>query len=667
MDPDLYQGHSIFRNQPSYKVFNRSFEDKNDSFYAFINEVDPEVLREEHEGVSKTFTSYKTNFALKDPRTKEIPGKVAYDHTNERLGYDFHNPQKQYSALKQNEQGACVRVLLSLQGGEPSSEKDIEDWNATEGKRCNERQQVQKHFHDYELSKKEVIYLPMKRLVAVYRKWYDKKVDAIIKNYPNETYITFSGLPHLSQCKSLNAETASIEEIELERIKGRVRLWPEVDVKREAFRTLNVRLDRYSDGSTERLGNLLREDGKKAELEARNIFVLPLESLLMLLTCGSYVDLASEMFLSIKESSYSAYKCVEFQHPLPARNCGWHTNNMVLGQAFHAYSSQPGEAEWLDYKSNEIRNKVPYPLVGETPSLNLKMSYEPHLIAEDSSGIVDSNSNCALVSWILKSQDHNFQMFSTLSIPAVRDSYGKKLLGCHLIKLENKPDCGCEIMTKYELLKAWLQIKLLQAESGHCTRISLRDFDPVLEEKLTLASLEQQLHDYYNTSMPQLLSNLFEFLKIFHTVPVGDYLLRYSPKYKDKFLLCTTTKQASTQSFQLHQVLKDAVPSDQNFLSQSSYLPISATLCGRMHEELQLVPCSFPAKPKGKLAKRKANAIGPVSIPIPKAPIRKPRQKPPQKPSGLRCRNKTQQKARAKARKKDVKEQEAKLEKFMDL
>lgn len=661
----MYQGHSIFRNQPSYKVFNRSFENKDDSFYTFINEVDPEVLREEVEGVSKTFTSFTTNLALKDPRTNEIPGRVVYDHTNERLGYDFHNPQKHYSALKQNEQAACVRVLLSLQGGDPSSEKDIEHWNATEGKRCNERQQVQKHFHDYELSKKELIYLPMKRLVAVYRKWYVKKVDAILKNHLNETYITFSGLPQLSQCKSLNAETAEIQEIELERIKGRVRLWPEVEVRSEAFRTLNVRLDRYSDRPTEDLRNLLREDEKNTELEARNIFLLPLESLLMLLTCGSYVDLATEMFLNIKESSYSAYKCVEFQQPLPSRNCGWHTNNMVLGQAFDAYSSQPGEAEWLDYKSNEIRNKVPYPLIRETPSLNLNMSYELPLIDEDSSGIVESNSNSALVSWILKSQDHNFQIFSSLSIPAVRDAVGKKLLGCHFIKVENKPDCGCEIMTKYELLKAWLQIKLLRAESGHCTRVSLLDFDPVLEEKLTLASLEQQLHDYYNTSMPQLLSNLFEFLKIFHTVPVGEYLLRYSPKYKDKFLLCTTTNQASTQSFQLHQVLRDVVPSDQNFLAQSSYLPISATLCGRLHEELQLVPCSFPAKSKGKLAKRKANEF--VPLPVPKEPTRKPRKKAPKKPSGLRSRNKTQQKARARARKRDAKEQEAKLEKFMDL
>ncbi|XP_017103910.2 little elongation complex subunit 2 [Drosophila bipectinata] len=647
MDTDLYQGHSIFRDQPSFKFYNKSFEDKNDSFFVFLNEVDPVVLREELEGPSRIFTSFATNLALKDPRTKEIPQKVVYDHTSTKLGYEFYNPQQRYSDLTPDQQAACVRALLSLQRGEPTTDDDFEKWNATEGKRCTERQQVQKHFHDYELSKREVIYVPMKRLVTAYRKWYDKKVDAILKNYPDKSYTTFSGLPQLSQCKSLNGETASIEEIELERVKGRVRLWPEVKIKEEVFRTLNVRLDRYSGTKTEDFRNLLKEDEKKTELQARNIFVLPLETLLMLLTGSSYVDLPTEMFFDIKESSYSGHKCVEFQNPFPARNCGWHTNNLVLNQAFEAYSSQPGEAKWLDYKSKGIRNDVPYPLISETSSLNLNMSYDPPLIDEDSSGIPDRHSNAALVSWILKCQDQNFQMFSTLSIPAVRDGDGKKFLGCHFIKLENKPDCGCEFMTKYELLKAWLQIKLLQAEVGHCTRVSLQDFSPVLEENLTLEYVEQQLSDYYNTSMPQLLSNLFEFLKIFHTVPVGEYMLRYSPKYKDRLLLCTSTKEATPQSFQLHQVLREIVPSDQNFLAQSSYLPISARLCGRMHKELQLVPCSFPSKPKGKFVKRKD-----LPIVLKKDPPRIIPKKSPKK----RHQNKTKQKARAKARKKEAME-----------
>ncbi|KAH8381808.1 hypothetical protein KR009_000315, partial [Drosophila setifemur] len=664
MDPDLYHGNAIFRNQPSYKAFNKSFENANDSLYTFLNEVDPEVLRQEEKETSEIFTSFSINSALKDPRTNEVPAITTCDHTYQRLGYTF--PLEQYSALNLNEHAACLRVLLSWQRSEPVAEEDFVVWHATEKKRSNECQVVQKHFHDQEQAKREVTYAPMKRLVKAYRKWFDLRMNRILKDYPNEAYVTFSGLPQLSQCKSLNSQTASIEQVELERIEGQVRVWPEVELKKESLRTLNVRLDRYSSTETKDLANLLRNKEKNLKLEGGNIIILPLDSLMMLLTTGLYIDLCTEMFLKIKESSSSGHKCLEFQSPFPARNCGWHTNSFVLKQAFEAYISQPGQAEWLEFEANGSIKEVPKKPWSDNSSVELQMNYEPHRIEPESSGISDSNSNSALVTWTLKSQNQDMQIYTTLSIPAVRDSIGKQPLGCHFIKLENKPDCGCEIMSKYELLKAWLQMKLLQAEFGHCTRVSLRDFEPLLEEKLTLASLEKQLHDYYNTSMPQLMSNLCEFLKLLDTVPVGDYLLRYSPKYKDKFLLCNATMEASAQSFQLHQLLKGSIPSDQSFLTQSSYLPISPTLFGRLHEDLQLLPCAFPAKPIGKVAQRRKPAR-PMTDPTVQVPDRQPLKKKAVV-SDNRRKSKAQQKARAKARKKAAaKEEEVQLEKIMCL
>jgi len=92
-------------------------------------------------------------------------------------------------------------------------------------------------------------------------------------------------------------------------------------------------------------------------------------------------------------------------------------------------------------------------------SIDLQMVYKPRAIDQQPSDIVDGNCNSALVSWTLRCKGegddcNDFQIFSTLSIPAVKDSSGKEPLGCHFIKLENKPDCGCEIMSKYELISA---------------------------------------------------------------------------------------------------------------------------------------------------------------------------------------------------------------------
>ncbi|XP_017119284.1 little elongation complex subunit 2 isoform X1 [Drosophila elegans] len=672
-DPPLYAGNGIFRNQPSYKVFNKSFEHVDDALYSFLNEVDPEVLRLELRETADVFMSFNRNTALRDPRTEEVPGKPHCDHSSPGSGYSFPNPLELHSELNLKQQAACMRVLLSWQRSEPVDEEDFVVWQTTEKKRCNEQQRVQKHIHDHEQGRKEVIYAPMKSLVAVYRKWYELNVKKLLEAYPNESYVTFSGLPQLSQCKSLNSQTASMENVELERILGRVRLWPQVELRQEALRSLRVRLDRYAVRETKEQAKLLRDEEKDLELEAGNIFVLPLDSLLMLLTTGSYIDLPTEMFVSLRECPKSKHKCMEFQAPFPARNCGWHTNSLVLKRAYEAYASQPGEAKWLEFEPNGAVKEVPDKSNPEMSSIDLHMAYKPQPIDQQSSDIVDGSTNAALVSWSLRCKgegvEHkDFQIFSTLPISAVRDCKDKVPIGCHFIKLENKPDCGCEIMSKYELISAWLQLKLLRAELGHCTRISLRDFEPMLEEKLTLISLEQQLHDYYNTSMPQLLSNLCEFLKLLDTVPIGKYLLRYSPKYKDKFLLCNATKEATAQSFQLHQLLTETSPSDQIFLTQSSYLPISPTLCGRLHTELQLLPCAFPAKADGRAVHRRKVAI-PKTQPTRRVPARRQFKKyTDAQTEDFRRRCKTGQKIRARKRKKAAaNDEKLQLDKIMTL
>ncbi|KAH8346729.1 hypothetical protein KR084_008996 [Drosophila pseudotakahashii] len=676
MDKDtaLYEGNAIFRNQPSYKVFNKSFEHVDDALYTFLNEVDPDVLRQELQETADVFKSFDRNTALKDPRTEQVPESATCDNSSDGTGYSFPNPLDQHSELNLKQQAACMRVLLAWQRSEPVDEEDFVVWQATEKKRCNEQQRVQKHIHDHELGRKEIIYAPMKSLVATYRKWYELSVRKLLNSHPNESYVTFSGLPQLSQCKSLNSQTVSMEQVELERILGRVRVWPEVALQQEALSTLRVRLDRYAVRETKEPAKLLRDEDKNLELEANNIFVLPLDSLLMLLTTGSYIDLPTEMFLSLRESPNSSHKCMEFQSPFPARNCGWHTNSLIIKHAYGAYISQPGQAKWLDFEQNGTVKEVPDKSTNEIYPVDLLMTYKPHAIDQQSSDIVDSSTNSALVSWSLRCKsdcdDHkDFQIFTTLPIPAINDSKSQKPLGCHFIKLENKPDCGCEIMSKYELISAWLQLKLLQSEVGHCTRISLRDFKPMLEEKLTLISLEQQLHDYYNTSMPQLLSNLYEFLKLLDTVPCGEYLLRYSPKYKDKFLLCNVIKEATAQSFQLHQLLTETIPSDQIFLTQSSYLPISPTLCGRLHEELQLLPCAFPAKANGRSVQRRKVAL-PKPEPVRRTPARRQtyRKWTESETAAFRRRCKSEQKIRARARKKAAaKDEEVQMEKIMTL
>ncbi|SPP83458.1 little elongation complex subunit 2 [Drosophila guanche] len=670
MEPSLYKGNSIFQNQPSYKVFNKSFENADDSFYTYLNEVNPEVLRQELEGPSTVFTSYSNNSAPQDPRTRQPAGESTRDHSSPLLHYKFPNVREKHSALNRKQQTACVRVLLAWQRNERVPEEDFVIWRVTEKKRCTEYQMFQKDVHDHETTQREQLYAPLKRIIQAYKVWHERRMKQLLKDVPNECYVTYSGLPQLGQCKSLNPQTVSVEDVQLLRIVGQVRLCPELQLKREELMTLNVRLGRYAGIET-----IYPAMPMLAEPEESNIFVLPLESLLMLLTTGAYVDLPTEMLLTIKETSGSDCRCIEFHEPFPARNCGWHTSGLLLTQAYQVYKAQPGEDKWLTFDQNGRLKHDPALPSAANLAVDLQMDYKLQQVDMESAALEPVNSNIAMISWCLSCQGdgddaavdsrEDFQIYSSITLSAVCDAQGKQPLGCHFIKLENKPDCGCEIMSKYELLKAWLQLKLLQADVGHCSRVSLRDFEPMLEEKLTLAALEKTLNDYYNTSMPQLLSHLCEFLKLFNAIPPGEYLLRTSAKHKEKFLLCKPIQEATPQSLMLHELLTGTAPSDECFLSQSSYLPISTTLCSRLHEEQQLLPCLFPTNAKRQPVKRrnKLPAIEPQRQPI--------NWRVAAKKEAQRQKTKRAQKLRAKAKKKqaakNVENADKELDKFMGL
>lgn len=674
METNLYKGNvTTFRNQPSYRVFNKSIEHTDDSLFTFLNDVDSELLKVEQVARSHVFTSYASRFTRKDPRTQQLMNCTIYDHTTNRLAYEFPNPQERFSSLSSAQQTACLRLLLAWQKNLAESEDDFVVWRVTNGKRCKEQQLVQKHIFDYANAQKERIYAPMKPLVLLYSKWFTKRMQHVIRGLPNHSYATHSGLPQLSQCKALNEQAATMEDIHLICHRGLVRLWPEVRMSGQELSNLRVRLERYAyAGTSDKPASQLVETTLEQHLlEAdKDVYVVPLESLLLLLTPGAYVDLPTEVLLHIREIPNSEHKCIQFEEPMPARNCGWHTNSRLLTAAYAAY----GTAQWLqlsndveEIKKQHVAQHITTQKLANENVGELLMEYKLLPIDEDAPVVTEAKANCALVSWQLRAAEskESLLMYSSLSVAAVRDPAANQILGCHLIKLENKPDCGCEIMTKYELLSAWLQFQLLQSHVGHCSRISLRDLSPLLEQQLTLSAVEQQLNEYYQISMPQLLSQLQEFLKLMRTVAPGDYLLRYTSKYKDKFLLCQPTSVDTPKSFKLHDLLLGtSSPNDISFLTQSnSYLPISPLLCSRLHEQLQLLPCAFPVKVgasrnKSLPATKKKSKLEEQPTLVQRIRKQKPRTK-----VGRRKNSRQRKRAVAKAQQ----EQDKELDKFMCL
>lgn len=604
MEANVYKDNvNTFWNQPSYRVFNKSIEHYDDSLFTFLNAVDSELLQEEQVSQSQVFTSYSSRFTAKDPRTQQLTSFATYDHTTNRLPYEFPNPQERFSELTAAQQAACLRLLLAWQHNLEENEDDFVIWRVTNNKRSKEHQLVQNHILDYANAQKERIYAPMKPLVQVYGKWFVRRMEHVLRKLPNRSYSTHSGLPQLPQCKALNAQVASIKDIHLICHRGQIRLWPEVRMPEHELNNLRVRLERYAYAGSddEPASKLVAADLEQQLKKARNdVYVVPLESLLLLLVPGAYTDLPEEVLLSIREMPGSGRKCIQFEEPMPARSCGWHTSSRLLANAYAAY----GAAEWIQLPNDVYQRKQ------QTATQSLETDYHREgkpiteykllPIDEEAPVVTEAKANCALVSWRLSAEEskESLLIYSSLPVAAVRDAAAKELLGCHLIKLESKPECGCEVMTKYEMVSAWLQLQLLESKVGYCSRISLQDMQPLLEQKLTLVTLQDQLKEYYQINMPQVLSQLAEFLKMLSHITPGEYLLRYTSKYNDKFLLCHPTADNSSMSFKLHDLLMGtSLPNNIDFLTQSStYLPIMPMLCSRLHEQQQLLPCAFPAK-----------------------------------------------------------------------
>lgn len=607
-------GHfNIFRNQPSYRTFSSSIERTDDTLFAFLNEVDTDILSEEQRQLSQLFASYSCSFSRKDPRTQLAVLCQEYDYTTDRLALDFPNPQNRYSMLNKVQYAACMRALLAWQSNSVVDEKDFMTWCATGKKRNEEQQVVQKHIFEYANAQKERLFKPMKELVMQYDKWYQSRMAQLRKRYLdnlNTSYTTHSGLPQLSQCKSLNSRSGMLEDVQILCRAGQVRIWPKIELSQNELSVLRLRLERFvcaeedvqDDMVKQRIAAKLEEQLQQTH---EDVYVLPLESLLLLFLPGAYIDLPTEMQLHIQEIPGSEYKCIKFHEPLPARHCGWHTNSHILTQAYAAYAP----CEWISFTPSVAAKKIP--ASKQEPLLPAKYKLKP--IDEKPPIVGGQKSNCALVSWRLAQdeEDQSLQMYSSLSIPAVSDSTIQRPLGCQFFKLESKPNCGCEVMTKYELLRSWLQLKLLQTDRAFCTRVSLQDFTLLLEEQLTVSALEQQLNEYYHINMAQQLCQLYEFLKLLRSITPGEYLLRCTTKYKDKFLLCRPTMEPTPQSFKLLDLLTGMPPPNEiDFLTQSeSYLPISPTLCSRFHEQQQLMPCSFPVKERGKPSKKKQSRL----------------------------------------------------------
>ncbi|XP_075148706.1 little elongation complex subunit 2 [Haematobia irritans] len=580
--------HSIFRNQPSYRYFNKSIMDPGDLAFRRMNEIDVFYLQPEQLADNRGFVKY----SLCDPRTKQPVDDFLFDHTGNITTKIFHSPK--FSCMNAAQHSIGVRVQKALQDEDEIDEADYLIWRKTERTRQKEAQQFHKFVYDFSQTNKEKVYEPAKHLMVMYKQWYEWKAKRLLNKYPDMSYNTHLGLPHLRMCKDpLKEQLTTIEEVTTIDVEI-----PNINTERDNdkgvtldFKLLKRQLNRYTDElmNLEEIKEKFEEDAKEKFTKSMlmgepNIheYYIPLDSLLYLLTAGDYVDLPTEMLLNINEHD-TGQKYIVMDSPLPSRQMGWHTVKHVAEKTTEAYVSL--SRVYRD-ESLEISGCPKDTLTYEVKTVEDYMENYARLRTKD------CNISHKFIKWELNSEDKE----TTKHIYTVFDNPLNGMTP-YSLKLENKPNFGCELMTKYELLRDWFKLKLQGQTKGTCYRLDINNFQTLLEENQTLLKLEQQLSTTYHIVISQLLSNLDEFLRLLLTMPCGPYMLRYNSKYRDKMMLCKPSKEITSYTVYLHQLLKSE-PSHLLFMSQQSYLPIVDNLCSLMHLQHKTLPCAF-RPPKG--------------------------------------------------------------------
>ncbi|XP_073816988.1 interacts with the C terminus of ELL 2 isoform X2 [Musca autumnalis] len=571
--------HSIFRNQPSYTYFNKSIADPKDNVYLLLHEIESHFMEPEQLADKRAFE----NVTIVDPRNKKVVTNFLYDYTKNINTKAFYSPRP--SSLNYSQHHIGMKVVKARQDGTALEEADFLVWHKMENKRLKETQEFQKFVYEYNQSNREIIYKPARLLMDLYKQWYVRKAERLLKKYDDEPYNTHLGLPHLRVCKeSIKEQWADIVEVVIDTPKGNSNK-TNLDLI-QVKRNLENFFQNFSDSETskEQL-----EDSAKSEFvnniektEETPLYFIPLDSLLFLLTAGDYLDLPTEMLLDIiaKEGEDSEQKCIIMDLPLPPRQMGWHTWKQVVEQASMAYLSRTENyrEETNVQQDNEVTTScndgIPYVLKTVEEYME-SCRYQ----AEESCKF--SQTYCK---WQLQAKDKDLIHHIHTIVPI---NFAEQS-----IKLEYKPTFGCEIHTKYELLREWFKLKLLNYKSSTCHRLDINSFQTLLAESQTLEKLEFQLSTIYHIQMPQLLSNLYEFLSLLKQMPCGHYMLRYNPKFRDKFMLCKPSQEITQNTINLHQLLKTE-PSELLFMAQQNYLPIADNLCSLMHVQHRLIPGIF--------------------------------------------------------------------------
>ncbi|XP_001845841.2 uncharacterized protein LOC6035710 [Culex quinquefasciatus] len=263
--------------------------------------------------------------------------------------------------------------------------------------------------------------------------------------------------------------------------------------------------------------------------------------------------------------------------------------------------------------------------------------------------------NVSLQLWNLQDGDEQYRFLVRTRTDCYESLRKVKFYINISIKLEYQTEFGAEQMTKSELIREWTRQRLRPNSRTLRLRINASNHIILSHHYLELKDIEEELKRLYDIEPQNLLTNLWQTLRLIMQFPPGEHLLQHDTKSPETVMILS--QSSTTFTLDLH-ALYSNVEYERCALEEYDWVPIDATVITKLHREHTLLPGTFPHWTKRhRIVSRET--LKPKPKPKPEAPV-KPKKK---KSKAKRIRQKQKEKERQ-AQKQKEKEVQQSLEQY---
>ncbi|XP_058830304.1 uncharacterized protein LOC131689319 [Topomyia yanbarensis] len=197
--------------------------------------------------------------------------------------------------------------------------------------------------------------------------------------------------------------------------------------------------------------------------------------------------------------------------------------------------------------------------------------------------------------WKLQDNDEQYRFLIRSRMDCYESLRKMKFFINVSIKLEYQAEFGAEQMTRSELIREWTRQFMRPNSKTLRLRINAVTHTILSHHYLELRDIEDELKRTHDIEPANLITNLWQTLKLLLSFPPGEHLMQHDIKNPQTVLILSkdANATAATTSVNLNEIYS-SVEYEKCALEEYDWIPIDKTVITKLHREHTLLPCTFP-------------------------------------------------------------------------